>query len=286
MNEATLERQVPGRHAVAPRAPEMPPRPRAPSRAAVRAPRRRGQAKPRHFHRPPRGLQAFVVCVCLLAGRPQKQVARSGHPSLSDHRTSHEERAGTAHRLARVPVVAIPAYEGTVAGSISARGKVLWKGVRKIKNRAGQMFRMALAISKSRAPRTATTCWAKVSIAWPASPTVGPRSCAIRPRRNAMGRPLGHARSGSSKGSRPCARNYQTKPISRPNPNKMKLLVPLPKRTHLPPKPPLQRLALPRRPPHRTRNPPAPRVFWPPHGPRAPISQAKTGACRNTAEAP
>src|ERR1039457_2119365 len=50
-----------------------------------------------------------------------------------------------------------------------------------------------MAISKSRARRTATTCWAKASTGWPASPTVGPCAYAIKPRRSAMGRPLGHA---------------------------------------------------------------------------------------------
>jgi len=97
-----------------------------------------------------------------------------------------------------------------------------------------------MAISKSRANRTATTCWAKASSRWPASPTVGPCFCAIRPRRNATTA----APSRSSSASKPCGDNYRTKnyqknqtnPFPGPNPNKIQPLAPPPKRTRLLPK--------------------------------------------------
>jgi hypothetical protein len=91
----------------------------------------------------------------------------------------------------------------------------------------------------------------------------GFRCCAIRPRRNATTA----ARSRSSQGSKPCGRNYRTDPFSRANPNKMKPLAPLRKRTRFPPKTPLPR-PVSGRPSRRLR--PA-------------LPQANPGGCRNTA---
>jgi hypothetical protein len=68
------------------------------------------------------------------------------------------------------------------------------------------------------------------------SPTVGRCSCAIRPRRNATGRPLGHGRSRSSNGSKRFGKSYRTNPFPEPNPNKMNPLAPLTKRTQIHPK--------------------------------------------------
>jgi hypothetical protein len=69
---------------------------------------------------------------------------------------------------------------------------------------------------------------AKASTVWQASPTVGPSSCAIRPRPNATTA----APSKSSNGSKPCGLNYQTNPSRRPNPNQRKTLAPCRNLTH------------------------------------------------------
>jgi hypothetical protein len=77
-------------------------------------------------------------------------------------------------------------------------------------------------ISKSPAPRTATTPWPMVSIVWPGRATVGRCSCAIRPRPNATTA----APWRNSTGSKPFGPNYQTNPFSSPNPKKTHSLVP------------------------------------------------------------
>jgi hypothetical protein len=71
----------------------------------------------------------------------------------------------------------------------------------------------------------------QASTARPQSPTVGRRSCAIRPRRNVTGRPLDHGRSSSSNGSKRFGKSYRTNPFPDPNPNKMNPFAPLTKRT-------------------------------------------------------
>jgi len=43
------------------------------------------------------------------------------HPSLFGECSPHEERTRTAHRLARVPMVTVPAFRGIATGCISAR---------------------------------------------------------------------------------------------------------------------------------------------------------------------
>src|ERR1017187_9615764 len=48
-----------------------------------------------------------------------------------------------------------------------------------------------MVISKSRARRTATTCWAKASTGWPASPTVGPLCLRYQAQAERHGAPSG-----------------------------------------------------------------------------------------------